>query len=55
MSINFSNCSSVYIIGAIFAYKKIYSKLYTVVNKFKYKNIIIIALISLMIIAHGIV
>ena len=44
-----------YIIGAIFAYKKIYSKLYTVVNKFKYKNIIIIALISLMIIAHGIV
>lgn len=44
-----------YIIGAIFAYKKIYSKLYTVVNKFKYKNIIIIALISLMIVAHGIV
>ena len=44
-----------YIIGAIFAYKKIYSKLYTVVNKFKYKNIIIIALISLMIIFHGIV
>ena len=44
-----------YIIGVIFAYKNIYSKVYTVVNKFKYKNIIIIALISLMIIIHGIV
>ena len=44
-----------YIIGAIFAYKNIYSKVYTVVYKFKYKNIIIIALISLMIVAHGII
>ena len=44
-----------YIIGAIFAYKKIYSKIYKLLNKLKCKNILILALITLMILAHGIV
>ena len=44
-----------FIIGAIFANKKIYSKLYNRANSMKYKNIIGIILIILMIIAHGFV
>lgn len=44
-----------FIVGAIFAEKKLYSKLYNVVNDIKYKNIIGLSLILLMIIAHGIV
>lgn len=44
-----------YIIGAIFAHKKIYSKIYEVFNQLKFKNIIAISLIIFMIIAHGIV
>ena len=44
-----------FIIGAIFAHNKVYSKLYGIVNSIKYKNIIGITLIILMIIAHGFV
>ena len=44
-----------FIVGAIFAYKKIYSKLYNIANKIKYKNILGIMLIVLMIIVHGFV
>ena len=44
-----------FIIGTIFADKKIYSKLYSVSNKIKYKNILGILIMTLMIIAHGIV
>ena len=41
-----------YIIGSIFAYRKIYSKIYILVNKLKYKNIIITPTNILFIIAH---
>ena len=44
-----------FIVGTIFAYKKIYSKLYSISNKIKYKNTLGILIITLMIIAHGIV
>lgn len=44
-----------YLIGGIFAYKKIYSKISNIFNKFKFKNSMCIALILLMIIAHSIV
>lgn len=44
-----------FIVGCVFAYKKIYSKLYSISNKIKYKNTLGILIITLMIIAHGIV
>ena len=44
-----------FIVGAIFAHKKIYSKLYNIANNIKYKNILGVILIALMIIAHGFV
>lgn len=44
-----------FIIGAVFAYKKIYSKLNNICNKIRYKNMLGIAIIILMIVAHGIV
>lgn len=43
-----------FIIEAIFAHKKIYSKLYNIANNIKYKNILSVILITLMIIAHRI-
>lgn len=42
-----------FIIGTVFAYKKIYSKLYNIINKIKYKNILCIVVILAMIICHG--
>lgn len=42
-----------YIVGVIFAHKKIYSKTYNIFNKVKFKNILAISLILLMIILHG--
>lgn len=42
-----------FVVGSIFAQKKIYSKLYNIFQKIKYKNILGIILIVLMIIAHG--
>ena len=44
-----------FIIGAVFAHKKIYSKLNSMSSKIKYKNTLGILIITLMIIAHGIV
>ena len=44
-----------FIIGSVFAYKKIYSKLDNICKKIKLKNILGILIIMLMIIAHGIV
>lgn len=44
-----------FIIGTVFAHKKIYSKLYSISNKIKYKNILGILIITSMIIVHGIV
>lgn len=44
-----------FIIGTVFAHKKIYSKLNSMSSKIKYKNILGILIITLMIIAHGIV
>ena len=44
-----------FIIGAIFADKRIYSKLYNLINKIRFKNMICISIIILMIIAHGFV
>lgn len=44
-----------YIVGAIFSHKKIYSKIYDIFNRMKFKNIIAISLIIGIIIAHGIV
>mgnify|MGYP004605577297 CR=1 FL=1 len=44
-----------FIIGVIFSHKKIYSKLYNIVNDIKYKNILGFLIISIMIIAHGVV
>lgn len=44
-----------FIIGAVFAHKKIYSKLNSMSSKIKYKNALGILIITLMIIAHGIV
>lgn len=43
-----------FIIGIVFAHRKIYSKLYSS-NKIEYKNILGILIITSMIIAHGIV
>lgn len=42
-----------FVVGSIFAQKKIYSKLYNIFQKIKYKNILGIILIILMIVAHG--
>lgn len=44
-----------FIIGSVFADKKIYSKLDNICNKIRYKNILGILIIMLMIVAHGIV
>lgn len=44
-----------FIIGTVFAHKKIYSKLNSMSNKIKYKNTLGILIITLMIIAHGII
>lgn len=44
-----------FIIGSVFANKKAYSKLDNICNKIKYKNILGILIIMLMIVAHGIV
>ena len=42
-----------FIIGSIFAHKKIYSNLYKIINNIKYKNLLGTTLIILMIVAHG--
>ena len=42
-----------FIIGAVFAYKKLYSKIYDYFKERKFKNIECIIIILLMIIAHG--
>lgn len=42
-----------FIIGTIFAHRKIYSKLYNYINKFKNKNLICIIIILFMIVFHG--
>lgn len=44
-----------FVIGGIFAYKGIYSKIYNISERIKYKNILVISIILLMIIAHGFV
>ena len=44
-----------FVIGIVFAHKKIYSKLNSMSSKMKYKNTLGILIIILMIIAHGIV
>lgn len=42
-----------FIIGIIFSHNKIYSKLYNTINYKKYKNILCLLIIILMIVAHG--
>lgn len=44
-----------FIVGAVFSHKKIYSKLYNITNKMKYKNLLGILVIVLMVVAHGFV
>lgn len=44
-----------YIVGTIFAHRKIYSRIYNVFNKLRFKNVLSISLIIFMIIAHGFV
>ena len=44
-----------YVVGVIFAEKKLYSKISNIFNKLKFKNILSIFLIMLMIVAHGFV
>lgn len=44
-----------FIVGCVFAHKKIYSKLYKLANKIKYKNLLGTLIIVGMIVAHGIV
>lgn len=44
-----------FVIGCIFADKKLYSKIYNLVNKSKLKNLLCISIIISMIIAHGFV
>ncbi|MCD2502887.1 acyltransferase [Clostridium sp. NSJ-145] len=44
-----------FIIGAIFEDKKIYSKLYNIINKIRFKNMICTSIIILMMVAHGFV
>lgn len=44
-----------FIVGAIFANKKIYSKLYNLADKIRLKNLLGLMLIILMIVAHGVV
>ena len=44
-----------YVVGVIFAEKKLYSKISNIFNKFKFKNILAISLILIMIVAHGFV
>ena len=42
-------------IGSVFAHRKIYSKLNNICNKIRYKNILGILMLILMIVAHGLV
>lgn len=42
-------------IGSVFAHRKIYSKLNNICNKIRYKNILGILMLILMIVAHGMV
>lgn len=42
-----------YLVGSIFAYKNIYSKIYKIFHDIKFKNVIAIALIILMVVFHG--
>lgn len=42
-----------YVVGYIFADKKLYSKINTIFNKLRFKNLIAMSLIILMIIIHG--
>lgn len=51
----FSTSLLPFIVGAMFADKKIYSWIYDKINRIKFKNIICVFIILLMIIAHGIV
>lgn len=44
-----------FIIGAIFADKRIYSKLYNIINRIRFKNMICTSIIILMMVAHGFV
>lgn len=44
-----------FIIGAIFANKKIYSKLYKLANKIECKNLLGVMLIIFMIVGHGVI
>lgn len=44
-----------YVVGVIFADKKLYSKISNIFNKFKFKNMFAMFLILMMIVAHGIV
>ena len=51
----FGTSESPYVVGVIFAEKKLYSKISNIFNKFKFKNILAMFLIMLMIVAHGFV
>ncbi len=44
-----------YVVGVIFAEKKLYSKINNIFNKIRFKNILAISLIFMMIVAHGFV
>lgn len=44
-----------FIVGGMFAHKKIYSKLYKLANKIKYKNLLVTLIIVGMIVVHGII
>lgn len=42
-----------FIIGAVFSHNKIYSRLYAITNKIRYKNLLGVFIITTMIVAHG--
>ncbi|MDZ4992186.1 acyltransferase family protein [Clostridium perfringens] len=44
-----------FVIGGVFAYRRIYSKIYNTAERIKYKNILGVSVIIFMIIAHGFV
>lgn len=44
-----------YIVGTVFADRKIYSKIHSLFNKYKFRNLLVIYSIVLMIMVHGLV
>ncbi|MGL5750044.1 MAG: hypothetical protein ACRCXT_05925 [Paraclostridium sp.] len=51
----FGTSQFLYVMGVVFAHRKLYSKISAIFNKIKFKNVLAICLILLMVVAHGFV